>query len=56
MTNAKLRSTYNASIPTTVTLASLTATSYKLKYVTGACTAAVTGPSGKITVSGAGCT
>jgi prepilin-type N-terminal cleavage/methylation domain-containing protein len=56
MTNAKLRASYNKGIPTTVTLASLTATSYRLTYVKGGCTAAVTGPGGAITVTGAGCT
>lgn len=55
MTNANLRATYNRSIPTTVTLASLTATSYKITFVAGACTATVTGPSGNVTVSGTGC-
>lgn len=55
MTNAILRSTYNRAIPTTVTLSSLTATSYRLSQVNGPCTASVTGPSGAITVTGSGC-
>ncbi|MCY7302127.1 MAG: prepilin-type N-terminal cleavage/methylation domain-containing protein [Thermoleophilia bacterium] len=56
MTNALLRSTYDKGIPTTVTLSSLTATSYTLTYVRGSCTARVTGPGPTITVTGTGCT
>ena len=56
MTNTKLRASYDAGISTSLTIGTVTTSTYTLSFIKGACTATVTGPGGTIAVSGSGCT
>ena len=56
MTTAKLRASFDAGISTSLAVGTVTANSYTLSFVKGACTATITGPGGTVGVSGSGCT